>query len=251
MTENITQQKIGYKVVTQTLTAKYTSRCLVCGGRINPGETIHYQKGKGSWHAACEMPDLTDAIHLSGGSGYGCQGWTPGQVIHNPRPNGPEFLFILTAAQRYIREDGLSFGVGDEQGYIYEAAARAATDEEAAPLRARIAARQRRAAAEAERAAVARLVRDTGEFPDTPVQPVGQTVTDRQNIYGGGDWFVVGPEWIWYVQNNGSDGGDWAANNVRTGGAGAMGWRVPHTPDLEARINGFEAVLESEKDERP
>jgi hypothetical protein len=30
-----------------------------------------------------------------------------------------------------------------------------------------------------------------------------------------------------------------------------MGWRVPHTPDLEARINGFEAVLESEKDERP
>jgi hypothetical protein len=159
----------------------------------------------------------------------------------------PEFLYVLRATQTYYREDGLSFGVGDESGYIYYAACRPATDEEAAPVRAKIAARKKRAEAEGERQAVAKYIRDNGEFPGGHNQPVGQTITDRQNMYGGGDWFVVGPDFIWYIKNNGSDGGCWAGNNIRTGGAGALGWRLPYAEELAARIFGFEMVLDSEK----
>jgi len=62
-------------------------------------------------------------------------------------------------------------------------------------------------------------------------QPVGETVLDTQNIYGGGDWFVIGTDCIWYVQNNGMDGDNWSHNNVRTGGAGAIGWKISRMAD--------------------
>ncbi len=42
------------------------------------------------------------------------------------------------------------------------------------------------------------------------------------------------PRSIWFVQNNGHDGDCWAYNNVHTGGAGAVGQRLPWTPELEA-----------------
>jgi len=58
-----------------------------------------------------------------------------------------------------------------------------------------------------------------------------------------GEWFVVGPEYIWYCQNNGSDGDDWSRNNVRTGGAGAIGWRVPRTDELAAELVTLDARL--------
>ena len=49
-----------------------------------------------------------------------------------------------------------------------------------------------------------------------------------QNIYGGGQWFVLQEEegYIWYVHNNGRDGDNWGLNNVVTGGAGAIGYRI-------------------------
>lgn len=70
-------------------------------------------------------------------------------------------------------------------------------------------------------------------------RPRGETIwiADRTSqIYGGGTWVVVEPDekHFWYVQNNGRDGADWSLNNVDTGGAGAIGWRVPMTD--EARL---------------
>lgn len=50
-----------------------------------------------------------------------------------PQPagdDGPEYLYVLSASQRYYREDGMSFGVGDEKGYVYSAVCRAATEAE-------------------------------------------------------------------------------------------------------------------------
>lgn len=35
------------------LTAKFRSQCIVCAGVIRPGDSIEYEKGKGSWHAKC------------------------------------------------------------------------------------------------------------------------------------------------------------------------------------------------------
>ena len=66
-----------------------------------------------------------------------------------------------------------------------------------------------------------------------------------QNIYGGGEWFVIGEERIWHVRNNGTDGGDWSLNNVRTGGAGAIGYSVPFDNNLAHRlVNALDAAGE-------
>ena len=55
---------------------------------------------------------------------------------------------------------------------------------------------------------------------------------------------MMGQQWIWYVRNNGAEGDNWAANNVRTGGAGAMGWRISHSDDLREKLKHLEAVLD-------
>jgi len=54
-----------------------------------------------------------------------------------------------------------------------------------------------------------------------------QHPTRPENIYGGGEWWVIQENWIWHIRNNGHDGDNWSANNVDTGGAGAVGRRVP------------------------
>ena len=86
------------------------------------------------------------------------------------------------------------------------------------------------------RASLAQRIREAGEAPTGSNQPEGERISDTQNIYGGGDWFVVGDDFIWYVQNNGMDGDNWSRNNVQTGGAGAIGWRVPYDEDLAQEI---------------
>ena len=55
------------------------------------------------------------------------------------------------------------------------------------------------------------------------------------NIYGGGTQYVVTRAYIWQIQNNGMDGDDWSQNNIRTGGAGAIGYRF----DLSLDRMGF------------
>lgn len=99
--------------------------------------------------------------------------------------------------------------------------------------------RRREAPAEVRKRAIAQRVkeiaheiRETGERPSGLNAPAGDRLFDTQDIYGGGDWFVAGPEYLWYVQNNGMDGDNWGLNNVRTGGAGAIGYRVPVTSPL-------------------
>jgi hypothetical protein len=73
---------------------------------------------------------------------------------------------------------------------------------------------------------IADYIRSTGEYPAGDHLPEGDRMLDTQNIYGGGDWFVVGQKYIWYVQNNGMDGDNWSRNNVATGGAGGIGHRI-------------------------
>lgn len=86
------------------------------------------------------------------------------------------------------------------------------------------------------RAALEKRIIEQGECPEGDHVPAGDVLADTSTIYGGGDWFVVGADWIWYCRNNGADGDDWSRNNVRTGGAGAIGWRVPYSAELAAEI---------------
>jgi hypothetical protein len=66
-----------------------------------------------------------------------------------------------------------------------------------------------------------------------------QHPTNPENAWGGGEWWVIQPGWIWYIRNNGFDGDDWGRNNVQTGGAGAIGVRVPFSEELAAQIRGL------------
>jgi len=69
--------------------------------------------------------------------------------------------------------------------------------------------------------------------------PKGETFVVRpMNVYGGGEEFIIDKEGgkIWFVENNGSDGGDWSQNNIRTGGAGAIGRYIPYTEEKADQI---------------
>ena len=110
--------------------------------------------------------------------------------------------------------------------------------------------RRREAPAEVRKRAIAQRVKEisaeirkTGEKPEGTYSPEGDRLFDTQDIYGGGDWFVAGPEYLWYVQNNGMDGDNWSLNNVRTGGAGAIGYRVPATSPLTAELRGLASEI--------
>ena len=83
------------------------------------------------------------------------------------------------------------------------------------------------------------------ERPEGMHVPEGEKTGIGPDIYGGGTWWVLGTEWIWYVQNNGSDGADWGSNNVRTGGAGAIGWRTAATPEMATLIRDLIAMIQS------
>lgn len=74
-------------------------------------------------------------------------------------------------------------------------------------------------------------MRVEGEEIQHPINP--------ENLYGGGEWWVIQPEWIWHIRNNGADGDNWSRNNVYTGGAGAIGHRVPYSDELAAQIRGL------------
>lgn len=124
---------------------------------------------------------------------------------------------------------------GERAAYYYY---RPATESETADLEAAEAAREAARQSAGRVRDIAADIRHRGERPAGMNDPEGQRYHDTQDVYGGGSWFVVGPDWIWFVQNNGGDGDAWDASNVRTGGAGAIGWRVPYTQELAEKIAG-------------
>jgi len=93
------------------------------------------------------------------------------------------------------------------------------------------------------RNAFVKIMQWPGEYPGDykhPIEfPKGEELYDKEfkpNIYGSGIWYVIQPDAIWVIQNNGSDGADWSRNNIMTGGAGAIGKKCPRDPELEALI---------------
>ncbi|MBD3195329.1 MAG: hypothetical protein GF317_09755 [Candidatus Lokiarchaeota archaeon] len=80
---------------------------------------------------------------------------------------------------------------------------------------------------------IGKYIKENGEKPDRWVSPEGEEIEtpstrdSTTRIYGGGEWFVISNKYIWFVKNNGADGDLWTVNNVSTGGAGAIGFRIP------------------------
>jgi hypothetical protein len=80
---------------------------------------------------------------------------------------------------------------------------------------------------------------ENAEYPEGNFNPEGERIEDPfypLDIYGGGRFFIVGKEEIWFVKNNGHDGDDWSRNNIQTGGAGGIGTRIEYTADIAEKI---------------
>jgi hypothetical protein len=152
----------------------------------------------------------------------------------------PEYLFVLQTSSQYYREDGMTFGVGDESGRVFFATCRAATDEESASLREEESAKEKAKEKAKAFRELEKLFEGEGTYVATeePILLKGEVVPvgEGQTPYGGGQWFVIEEESIWHVLNNGHDGDDWSRNNVSTGGAGAIGRRLPYSKGLEQQI---------------
>lgn len=68
-----------------------------------------------------------------------------------------------------------------------------------------------------------------GEVIDNPFNP--------RNIYGGGEWFVITDEYVWFVRNNSRDTDNWSFNNVYVKGSyGAIGKRIPVSTDVVDKV---------------
>jgi len=78
---------------------------------------------------------------------------------------------------------------------------------------------------------IAKIMKEQGERPEPTNGLIeieeAKVYYDTFSIYGTGERIVEDKQgYIWYLLNNGMDGDDWIVNNVATGGAGAIGWRV-------------------------
>ena len=89
---------------------------------------------------------------------------------------------------------------------------------------------------------------------ETDYSPQGEEIQhplNPRNIYGGGEWFVIEENRILHILNNGMDGDDWSLNNVRTGGAGAIGFEIPKTDEVVNALRRTKEIGEKLQDETP
>jgi len=210
------------------MSARYRGECAVCGNVIKVGDDIDYARNIGARHWMCQpFIEPEGAIWISIGEGYGGQPFSVGQIVHNdPRrveKGEPLYLYVLHAKKSYVRDDGFSFGVGDESGYVYSACTRAATDEESAPLRAEEQDEAARIAARLALAQIERRIRDDGEYPLAPDTTGLTVILDKRTIYGGGYAWATQPGYVWHLDGNGGDGDNWSSNNVGS----SIGRRLP------------------------
>ena len=170
--------------------------------------------------------------------------------------SGKILVVTKVGRSRYIDEESaMSFGML-RPGYLTDVEAREATPEESKPVLEREEQRRkekeeanRKKQAKAEVAKIAQEIRAKGERPPGRDNiPEGKRYIDTGNLYGGGSWFVIGDKYIWYVQNNGADGDDWSRNNVRTAGAGAIGWRIPYNEKVADAIKKQAEIIEGRSD---
>jgi hypothetical protein len=164
---------------------------------------------------------------IQDGSGYGGSAFRVGQTLREPykAPGEARIVTVLTASQRYFSDDGMSFGVGDDQGYVYMATVREATPEEAAPIRAaeeRAELTDRLGKAARERFGWLYAPTEDATTPDeVPGNvlnlPCVQVVPPwRQRMSVSPDFLAVDETagLVYSLSYNGADGDNWSYNNL-------------------------------------
>lgn len=156
---------------------------------------------------------------------------------------------------KYFEPETMSLGILIQEGAWLVCAkvdTEAVTEEEMAEYEAEEAEREAKKAkeeeikeekAEAEKKVneLVKYVQENGVKPDgKDIEVYGEIYLDTFNIYGGGKRIVFDNEKIWAIQNNGTDGSDWTVNNVRTGGAGAIGYYIKKDKKVENYLEEIE-----------
>lgn len=229
--------------------AKYPGICTATGRRY-PADT-EIERGPNGWQIAGATPQdrklHEGETRVARGEGYGGSPYREGETFHDKETDS--FLTVRVAWSEYYREDGLSFGVGDDSGHVYLAICRPATEAEVAPVRAAIAAREakRQALAEFQRLfatqdgeyVVTDAFRNAADFHESAnarIQLAGEWIKIGRGftIYGGGEQILVDADGahIWRVQANGGDGDDWSRSNTSAG----IGYRFDATPERLAAL---------------
>jgi hypothetical protein len=200
-----------------------------------PGQDLPQELEK--YVPVSQVPLKDGEYRIGGGSGYGYEYYSPGTVIYNKGffENGPEYLYVIRSSKTYYSDDGMSFGVGEDSGYYYTYIVREATPEEAKEVKEVIEKDVSYKESKKSLDEIKDRIISQGDRPEK-ADAQGDIVYDTFNIYGGGERFVIDNTYIWYIQNNGADGDNWELNNVSTGGAGAIGWRVPYDEELAENI---------------
>ncbi|MDK2794420.1 MAG: hypothetical protein PWP75_1049 [Caldanaerobacter sp.] len=193
---------------------------------------------------------------LTRGSGY-IEGelegpFSVGEVVKAPerlrKLGAPEYLYVVKTKEEYIPENGYSFGVGAESGYLYIAKCREAVPEEYTHLVEKEKKEQEKAKANREINEIKKKIREEGERPECEHILKGEILFNAMNIDGTGDCFIIDEKYIWYVMNHGADGDDWNVNNVSgiTSGAGGIGWRIPYNPEVVKQLRKIEEVAKND-----
>lgn len=234
VTQTITSPKADPpKLVTTYLNVPFAQKdeARLHGAKWDPAHRAWYVVGdvpEALHQFWAQRPMPAGHFRIGGGQGYGYRELHPGETIRNPKADGPQWVTVVDASKQYYREDGMSFGVGDESGYVFSATVRPATPEESAPHEQAEQARAYQQALKQRVSALADAFRQEGERPAAATVE-GEKLLDTRTIYGGGAHWVIAPDAIWFVQGNGADGDNWAYNNV----PGGIAWKMPRTPEAE------------------
>lgn len=190
-----------------------------------------------------EQKPPENSFVISKGSGYGGSPYKVGQIIKTK--NG--FVKVISTNKRYYSEDGMSFGVGDESGYVYSARVVQATEEESKPIIESDKKDALKIGAKERLNTIKKFIVDKDNLsPVINSEPEGETYLNTFNIYGAGNKWLITKDHIWYIRNNGMDGDNWGSTNIGNPGySGSIGWRVPYNENLANEIKILASINEN------
>lgn len=205
----------------EVISARFKGQCCLCQRPIAAGEKIVWDSAqKMTDHLACaEREAAAQGVKTATKRDYyeNARSVKVGEVIRHPYQDKQALLIVPTRQKsRYIREDGLSFGLDTDSGYLFTVEYRLATEEE---TRAFLLAEEEVKQKKARRAElflvqgrVASTIRTRGQRPEQAA-PKGRQWPEKKRYDN--DYFLVDEEagQIWLVVYNGRDGDGWDANN--------------------------------------
>lgn len=158
-----------------------------------------------------EIEERKKYFHIeSRGSGNGGRERKDGEVFSVKKEEGTFTVTVVKTSKKYYSEDGLTFGVGDDSGWIYTAFCREATVEEKEALDMKI------GQIEAERSAKKKLDSLTREGRLLTVEEAQTCLTGLKQVRVRDDMLFLGDEKAFYGRYNGLDGDDWSYSNWGT-----------------------------------